>query len=462
MIFGWIGVCVCTATVALAMAEMCSRWPVAGGQYSWVALLAPGRIARLMSYVTGWFMLMGILAMGAVNNSIAAQFILGQANLVFPEYTIQRWQAVLVEYLVAFWGTAVNLGAPHLLSHLSRAILLWNLLSFIVITIVLLATNDHKQSGAFVFREFQNSSGFGSGMAAIIGIVQSFFGMCCYDTPAHMTEEMKRPSRDAPRAIVMAVGLGAVTGFVFLITLCFCIGDIDTTAKSSTGVPVIQIFYDSTNSKAGTCIMASMISIIVLVCSVSLVAEGSRSLFAFARDNGLPFSHVLSRVEKRRKIPIYSIIVTVLVQMAFNSIYFGTETGFNTIITTASTGFYASYGLTLLARLLGYFFGGDAVSFTGPFSFSLPVSLSLNAFGFLFLSFAFITFNFPEESPVNEESMNYTSAAIGIIGLLAMATWFTTARKRFTGPSEVRGLVVQGVAVPPAAAENEPTPEKKQ
>lgn len=92
----------------------------------------------------------------------------------------------------------------------------------------------------------------------------------------------------------------------------------------------------------------------------------------------------------------------------------------------------------------------------------MPVSLSLNAFGFLFLSFAFITFNFPEESPVNEESMNYTSAAIGIIGLLAMATWFTTARKRFTGPSEVRGLVVQGVAVPPAAAENEPTPEKKQ
>jgi hypothetical protein len=25
-------------------------------------------------------------------------------------------------------------------------------------------------------------------MAAILGILQSFFGMCCYDAPAHMTE----------------------------------------------------------------------------------------------------------------------------------------------------------------------------------------------------------------------------------------------------------------------------------
>jgi amino acid transporter len=59
MIFGWIGVCVFTIFIALAMAEMCSRWPVAGGQYSWVAMLAPPRVSRQLSYITGWFMLTG-------------------------------------------------------------------------------------------------------------------------------------------------------------------------------------------------------------------------------------------------------------------------------------------------------------------------------------------------------------------------------------------------------------------
>lgn len=53
IVYGWIGVCVFTMFVALALAELCSRWPVAGGQYSWVAVLAPPRVSRQLSYVTG-------------------------------------------------------------------------------------------------------------------------------------------------------------------------------------------------------------------------------------------------------------------------------------------------------------------------------------------------------------------------------------------------------------------------
>lgn len=36
--------------------------------------------------------------------------------------------------------------------------------------------------------------------------------------------------------------------------------------------------------------------------------------------------------------------------------------------------------------------------------------------------------------PVNKENMNYTSAAIGVIGLISLVTWITTGRKHFTGP----------------------------
>jgi amino acid transporter len=59
MIFSFIGVSLLTLAVAIPMAEMCSMYPVAGGQYSWVAALAPPSIARGLSYVTGWFMLIG-------------------------------------------------------------------------------------------------------------------------------------------------------------------------------------------------------------------------------------------------------------------------------------------------------------------------------------------------------------------------------------------------------------------
>lgn len=60
MVFSFIGVSFLTLAVAIPMAEMCSMYPVAGGQYSWVSALSPPRFARGLSYVTGWFMLIGI------------------------------------------------------------------------------------------------------------------------------------------------------------------------------------------------------------------------------------------------------------------------------------------------------------------------------------------------------------------------------------------------------------------
>jgi hypothetical protein len=36
--------------------------------------------------------------------------------------------------------------------------------------------------------------------------------------------------------------------------------------------------------------------------------------------------------------------------------------------------------------------------------------------------------------------MNYTSAAIGVIALISLITWFTTGQKHFTGPGNMSVL----------------------
>ncbi|KAF2104499.1 GABA permease [Rhizodiscina lignyota] len=433
MIYGWIGVCLVALAVAYSMAEMCSAYPVAGGQYSWVAILAPQKWARGLSYVCGWFMVIGILAMGAVNNFIGSNFILGMAQLTHPDtYTIERWHVSLLAYLFAFGACASNIFLPHLLDKISRGILLWNIASFFVVIITILATNDHKQPAHFVFSDFQNFTGFGNSYTAVLGILQSAFGMCCYDAPAHMTEEMKDARKSAPKAIVYSVYIGAFTGLVFLISACFCIGDIDTVATTPTGTPLIQIFFDSTGSRGGSCALASLITVIVIFCANSLMAEGGRAVWAFARDGGLPFSSILKKVEKKRQVPVYAILFTMVVQMAFNSIYFGTVTGFTTVISIATEGFYVSYAIPLLARILSRI-TNSYTHLPGPYSLG-RYGLILNIVGFLYLMFAVVIFNLPTLSPVTSENMNYTCAAIGAIMLIAAVTWILTGRKHFSGP----------------------------
>lgn len=54
IIWSWIAICLLTLSVAYSLAEMCSAYPVAGGQYCWVAVFAPKSLRRGMSYVCGW------------------------------------------------------------------------------------------------------------------------------------------------------------------------------------------------------------------------------------------------------------------------------------------------------------------------------------------------------------------------------------------------------------------------
>ena len=116
--------------------------------------------------------------MGATNNFIAANFILGMANLSYPSYIIERWHTALLSYAVAIMAAIGNIYGPHLLDKISRGMMIWNIVSFFIVIITILATNDHKQTPSFVFHDFQNFTGFGTGFTAILGLLQSAFGMC--------------------------------------------------------------------------------------------------------------------------------------------------------------------------------------------------------------------------------------------------------------------------------------------
>jgi choline transport protein len=270
-----------------------------------------------------------------------------------------------------------------------------------------------------------------------------------------MTEEMLNPAKEAPKAIVLSVYLGAVTGFAFLVAAFFCIGDLETTALTPTGVPLIQIFFDSTKSVSVATGLAAMITVILIIAANSLMAEGSRSLWAFARDHGLPFSSVFAKVNKRSHVPVYSVILCMLLQMGLNSLYFVSYQGFSTVISIATFGFYLSYAMPLLMRLWSYFNGSNPEAKQIPGSYTLGRwSPLINAVGLVFLIFAGVDFNFPQVGPVTVDNMNYCSAAFGIIGLISVVTWIFDGRKNFTGPQtgfltvvelEQKGEAIDGV-----------------
>lgn len=90
--------------------------------------------------------------------------------------------------------------------------------------------------------------------------------------------------------------INASLAFVMITTLVFTLGDVENILASPTGYPFIQVFYNATQSYAGTNVMTAIVIIMLTACAVSEVAAASRQIWSFARDAGLPGHRWLSKV----------------------------------------------------------------------------------------------------------------------------------------------------------------------
>lgn len=77
----------------------------------------------------------------------------------------------------------------------------WHVLGVAVIVGALTFVPDSHQSASFVFTEFVNNTGWGSGFYVVmIGLLMAQYTFTGYDASAHMTEETHDAATAGPRA----------------------------------------------------------------------------------------------------------------------------------------------------------------------------------------------------------------------------------------------------------------------
>lgn len=58
-----------------------------------------------------------------------------------------------------------------------------------------------------------------------------------------MAEEVAHAAKNIPRAICCSMIINGMVGFAMMLTVLFCLGDVDTVLETATGYPFIQIFH---------------------------------------------------------------------------------------------------------------------------------------------------------------------------------------------------------------------------
>ena len=120
----------------------------------------------------------------------------------------------------------------------------------------------------------------------MLGLLQGGLGLTGFDAVSHMIEELSEPRKEGPKIMIYCVLVGLFTGFILLSVLLLVAGSLDNVISSSAG-PVLQIFLDSTKSRAGSVCLLMFPLVCLLFATVGILTTSSRMIYAFARYDSL-------------------------------------------------------------------------------------------------------------------------------------------------------------------------------
>src|SRR2546426_4249593 len=287
--------------IALNFAEVSSHFPVAGSVYQWTKYLSN----RAYSWITGWvYLFAGVLTVTAVDVTIPIVLIplLNYFGLNIPNTTQAQ---LVIAALILISTTVLNIYGVRLVAIVNNTGVVFEILGMVVFAIVLLIFTHHQSAGV-VFNTNALGSGFGNQAGTFLAAMfMSLFVVYGFDTASTLAEETRDPRREAPRAVLASITGAFIIGAVFLWGTLMAIPDMK---KAVSGLFGPQTIIESQLNSALATTYLVVVSAAIFICCLAIMTSTIRLCFGMARDDQLPVSRVLAKVNPRWHTPVGSCI----------------------------------------------------------------------------------------------------------------------------------------------------------
>ncbi|KAK5047013.1 hypothetical protein LTR84_006955 [Exophiala bonariae] len=432
LIYGVIVTTVIYLCISLSLAELASVYPTAGGQYHFSSILAPQRLSRPISYVCGFITCFYWIATGAAVAIIVGTQIATVAAWYDPPGPQHPWQLFLIFQGLGLLALLYNIFFIKKLDVTHTIGFALSIAIFVSDFIGLLVRSSPKATNEFVWTTFINETGWPDGVCFMIGLLPPFFMFGGLDGALHVAEEANNAHRVVPRVTVGVVVVGFCTAFPFAIAIMYSISDFTAIVGSSGYIP-FEINRQGLRSDEGA--LAVLIAGIVLGFFIlnAVFQASSRTVWAFARDNGFVFSSTIGRVHQRFEVPVWALLLNWLVFGILGVLILASSIAFNAILSSTVVHQLLSYLIPI--SLLIFQRRSDKYLPSGR-SLALPnwLGWTVNCVVVLCIPVLVTFFAFPPFRPVTGTNMNYTVAVLGSVTLLCGLNWVFYARRHFQGP----------------------------
>ncbi|KAJ5173413.1 hypothetical protein N7492_006006 [Penicillium capsulatum] len=421
--------------IIASLSEMSSMAPTSGGQYHWVSEFSSPRYQKFLSYITGWMSVLAWQAGAASGSFLTGTIIQGLISVRNPEYSPQNWQGTLFVFAMVLVIYIANVYGSDLMPVLNNLLMILHVLSWAVVLIVLWAMAPHRSAEAVFVTEWKNMGGWQTmGLSVMIGQISAIYGSLSSDATAHMAEEVKDAGRNVPIAIAWGYFSNGIMASILLVTFLFATPSVEDALDDVTGFPFLYTFKQAT-SMAGVNGLTAIILLPVIFSNILFNASTSRQTFAFARDQGLPFSRWIGKVDAKRQIPVNAIALSCLISCALSLINIGSETAFNAIIS-----------LNVAALMYTYIISISCVIYRKiwqPGTLPAPRwdmgrwGLTVNIIALLYSCFALFWSLWPGDREVTLENFNWSVVIFGGVFVISLFMYLVKGRKDYAGPAVI-------------------------
>ncbi|KAF2639093.1 amino acid transporter [Massarina eburnea CBS 473.64] len=423
----WIGFLL----INTSLAEMGSMAPTTGGQYHWISEFAPRKYQRFMSYMMGWICVLGwqsLCATAAYASGTQIQFL---AVLNYPDYVPETWHGSLITIAIAAYGVFFNTWLAKKLPLIEGIVLILHVLGFFAILVPLWVLSPRIDAKT-AFTVFNNGGGWNNMAASFVAGIASGIGpLLGADAAVHMSEELQDASRVVPRAMFWTTFFNGLAGWIGVITFCFCIDSLEV-LESPLGA-YVQVLLNSTQSAGATTAMSAVIIALGIFGQLTMVATASRQLFAFARDDAIPFHGWFSYVKPGWDVPFNSIITTFITTSLLSLIGIGSSVALNSILSLTSVAILSSYICSIGCIIWRRVTHQPLL----PSKFDLGRwGLPINIVSEIFCIFFFVSAFFPPAPNPTPDIMNWSIVIYSGTLLVSLLYYFFYGRHNYAGPVE--------------------------
>jgi amino acid transporter len=465
--YGWLLVGFFVTLVGLAMAEVCSSYPTAGGLYYWSAKLARSG-APAWSWFTGWFNLLGQVAITAgidfgLTAFVCAFMTIGFNVVVTKTIVVITYTAVLAVHglLNTFGVRLVALfNNVSVWWHVTGVLIVFGLCAFAPDSHVPFSTifNFSETQGTGTVTGFMNGTGFSTspvpwlGLTAFVflsGLLLAQYTLTGYDASAHMTEETHQADVSGPNGIWKSIVISVVFGYILLLGVWYAMNPDTGYANAlafnysttATLAAPAQIFFESFGKSLALFAMVIVIGA-QFFCGMASVTTNSRMIYAFSRDGAVPGHKWWHSINKRTRTPTNAIwLAAVLAWLLLVPAYWkGSIVAYYAVTAIGVIGLYIAYVIPVFLRLRA-----KSAFKPGPWTLGKWGKL-IGWVAVIWVIFITIVLMLPQFNWGNTDGdpatppikfidvFNFTPVIVGGLFIIVGLWWVFSARKWFTGP----------------------------